>query len=123
MNLNVSTYPTIVKGMTFPLFTVVWQLQMCLYSSPQLGKHAECSQLQENVYFMGSILSRYQSRVTKVSECLVRIFLEVKVLCILKQMNKIVVFQVTRQPHGKTLRLKKVLFSLENRNINRLLFT
>ncbi len=57
--------------MVYPWFTVVWQLQMWLYFSLLLGKHAEFSKLWENVYFMGSILSRYQSRVPKVTECLV----------------------------------------------------
>ncbi len=33
--------------------------------------HAECSNLQENVYFMGSISSRYQSGALEVMEHLV----------------------------------------------------
>ena len=42
--------------------------------------HAECSELQENVYFKGSTLPTYQSRMPKVSKFFVPCyFLEVKV--------------------------------------------
>ena len=71
MNLNVSTSLTLVNSMVNQIFTVLLQLQMCLYLFPVLGMHAECSKLQENVYFMGSISSRYQSGAPKVIKCLV----------------------------------------------------
>ncbi len=39
-----------------------------------LNKYAECSKLQENVYFMGSVLSSCQGRATKVIERLVHCY-------------------------------------------------
>ncbi len=40
-------------------------------SSLLLEKYAECSKLQENVYFIGSILSRYQITAPNVRKRLV----------------------------------------------------
>ncbi len=70
MNLNVSTYPCSVKGRQYPKGTVLLQLHLYLHSSPKLEIDSECSQLQENVYFTGSILNIYQITTPSLYESL-----------------------------------------------------
>ncbi len=58
MNLNLSTYPTLVKSIVqcIPLIHSIAATPNVLVSLPGAGMHAECSKLQENVYFMVSYL-------------------------------------------------------------------
>ena len=55
-----------IKGTPYPYSKALWNHHMYLNPFPMLEVCAECSKLQENVYFMGSIVISYQMEASNV---------------------------------------------------------